>query len=237
MSSPRLAPWLIPETIKSGRWPTRPSSAKRTQSTGVPPVAKPRSPSPNSPSATARGERVVMLRAVALRLESGAITSTSTPSSSRRARRAACKPGAEIPSSLVSRTRTPAILGRAVEGVSPRQRRPLFASVRGDQCGDLVLLVVGEAEVADTVHQDREDHDLTAAVEAVAGKGAYAGDRARLGAAAAVGGRSLGAVGHGALLAGERQVLDELVASRACLHSLEQLDHRVGGGAVAAGQA
>ena len=47
-----------------------------------------------------------MLRAVALRFESGAITSTSTPSSSRRARRAACSPGAEIPSSLVSRTRT-----------------------------------------------------------------------------------------------------------------------------------
>ena len=47
-----------------------------------------------------------MLRAVALRFESGAITSTSTPSSSRSARRAACRPGAEIPSSLVRRTRT-----------------------------------------------------------------------------------------------------------------------------------
>ena len=46
-----------------------------------------------------------MLRAVALRFESGAITSTSTPSISRRARRAACRPGAVIPSSLVSRTR------------------------------------------------------------------------------------------------------------------------------------
>jgi len=39
MSSPRLAPWLMPETISSGRSPIRPSSAKRTQSTGVPSVA------------------------------------------------------------------------------------------------------------------------------------------------------------------------------------------------------
>src|ERR1044071_6005468 len=57
------------------------------------------------------GERVVMLRAVALRLESGAMTSTSTPSSSTSARRAACRPGAEMPSSLVRRMRTPVILG------------------------------------------------------------------------------------------------------------------------------
>ncbi len=76
MSSPRLAPWLIPETIRSGRPPSRPSSAKRTQSTGVPSVAKPLCPSPNSTSSTLSGERVVMLRAVALRLLSGAITST-----------------------------------------------------------------------------------------------------------------------------------------------------------------
>ena len=59
-----------------------------------------------------------MLRAVALRLESGAITSSSIPSSSRRARRAACRPGAEIPSSLVSRTRIQsAILGGAASGI------------------------------------------------------------------------------------------------------------------------
>src|SRR6478609_3134046 len=57
------------------------------------------------------GERVVMLRAVALRLESGAITSTSMPSSPHSARRAACRPGAEMPSSLVSRMRTALILG------------------------------------------------------------------------------------------------------------------------------
>ena len=76
MSSPRLAPWLIPETIRSGRSPSRPRSAKRTQSTGVPSVAKPRSPSSNSISSTQSGERVVMLRAVALRFESGATTST-----------------------------------------------------------------------------------------------------------------------------------------------------------------
>ncbi len=79
MSSPRLAPWLMPETISSGVCSTSPSAAKRTQSTGVPSVAKPIVPSPNSTSSTHSGERVVMLRAVALRFESGAITDSSTP--------------------------------------------------------------------------------------------------------------------------------------------------------------
>jgi hypothetical protein len=40
MSSPRLAPWLMPETIASAVKPsTMPSRARRTQSTGVPSVA------------------------------------------------------------------------------------------------------------------------------------------------------------------------------------------------------
>src|SRR5690242_4870033 len=52
-----------------------------------------------------------MPRPIALRLESGAMTSTSTPSSSTSARRAACSPGAEMPSSLVRRMRTDPILG------------------------------------------------------------------------------------------------------------------------------
>src|SRR5436190_3254523 len=46
-----------------------------------------------------------MLRAVALRLESGTITWVSTPSSPSSARRSACRPSAPIPSSLVSNTR------------------------------------------------------------------------------------------------------------------------------------
>src|ERR1700760_2177784 len=111
MSSPRLAPWLMPETIRSGRAPPRPSSAKRTQSTGVPVVAKPTFPSSKVISSTESGERVVMLRAVALRLESGAIVTTSSPPSATSARRRLCSPGAAIPSSLVKSTRTPSILG------------------------------------------------------------------------------------------------------------------------------
>ncbi len=55
MSSPRLAPWLIPETISSGSNSISPSVAKRTQSTGVPSVAKPVVPSPNSTSSTQSG--------------------------------------------------------------------------------------------------------------------------------------------------------------------------------------
>src|SRR3954452_2248600 len=52
-----------------------------------------------------------MPRPIALRLESGAMTSTSMPSRSTKARRAACSPGAEMPSSLVRRMRTNPILG------------------------------------------------------------------------------------------------------------------------------
>ena len=87
MSSPRLAPWLMPDTISSGSNSTRPSAAKRTQSTGVPSVAKPVPPSPKSTSSTQSGSRVVMLRAVALRFESGAITASSTPGTSSSASR------------------------------------------------------------------------------------------------------------------------------------------------------
>src|SRR5919109_2208490 len=104
MSSPRFAPWLMPETISSGSKSSRPSVPKRTQSTGVPSVANPVVPSPNSTSSTQSGWWVVMLRAVALRLESGAITASSTPGTSRRACRRALRPMAVMPSSLVSRT-------------------------------------------------------------------------------------------------------------------------------------
>src|SRR3954471_6107613 len=111
MSSPRLAPWLITETIRSGRPPTRPGSAKRTQSTGGPSGAKPTRPSSKVTSSTVSGERVVMPRPMALRLESGEMKSGSTPSSSTSARRPACSPGSEMPSSLVRRMRTGPILG------------------------------------------------------------------------------------------------------------------------------
>ncbi len=94
MSSPRLEPWLIPETISSGGSPSSPRSANRTQSTGVPSVAKPLDPSSKETSSTHSGERVVMLRAVALRLESGAITCTSSPESAASACRSACRPSA-----------------------------------------------------------------------------------------------------------------------------------------------
>ena len=104
MSSPRLGPWLMPETITSGSNSSSPSAAKRTQSTGVPSVAKPDVPSPNSSSSTHRGVRKVMLRAVAERLESGAITASSMPGTSSRASRSTFRPVAVMPSSLVSRT-------------------------------------------------------------------------------------------------------------------------------------
>src|SRR5919197_4148962 len=74
-------------------------------------------PSSSSTSSTDSGDRVVMLRAVALLLESGTMTWTSIPSRSAKARRSAWSPSAPIPSSFVSKTRT------------------LFDS-RGGPCGD-----------------------------------------------------------------------------------------------------
>src|SRR5918992_619892 len=105
MSSPRLAPWLMPDTISSGSSSIKPSAANRTQSTGVPLVANPEVPSPNSTSSTSSGSKV-MLRAVAERFESGAMTASSMPGTSSRACRSTLSPVAVMPSSFVSRTFT-----------------------------------------------------------------------------------------------------------------------------------
>src|SRR5215217_6539781 len=131
MSSPRFAPWLIPDTISSGGSSIRPSAAKRTQSTGVPSVAKPLVPSPNSTSSTQIGSCRVTARPVALRFESGAITSRSTSGSSKSDRLIAFRPVAVMPSSFVSRTliRAPSRVCDALE-VKPAggRRRPRVAA-------------------------------------------------------------------------------------------------------------
>src|SRR6476659_9682252 len=101
--------------IRSGRSPTRPRSAKRTQSTGVPSVANPREPSRSSTSVTVRARSMVMPRPTALRFESGAMTETSPTSSS--ACLAAKRPREVMPSSFVSRMR----IGR--EGYAARRYR------------------------------------------------------------------------------------------------------------------
>src|ERR687895_174569 len=106
MSSPMLAPWLMPDTISCGSNSISPSAANRTQSTGVPLVAKPVVPSPNSTSSTSSGSLKVMLRAVADRFESGAITASSIPGTSSSARRSTLSPVAVMPSSFVRRTFT-----------------------------------------------------------------------------------------------------------------------------------
>ena len=105
MSSPRFVPWLMPETMSSASKPsTSPSVASRTQSTGVPSVAKPCVPSPKSTSCTHSGRRVVIERAIAERLPSGAMTTSSMSGTRSSARRSSCRPSASIPSSLVSST-------------------------------------------------------------------------------------------------------------------------------------
>src|SRR6185312_3236932 len=91
----------MPETIRSGRSPTSPRCAKRTQSTGVPSVANPVLPSRSSTSATFSERWMVMPRAEPERFESGAITWTSPN------RWSACfawnRPREVMPSSLVRR--------------------------------------------------------------------------------------------------------------------------------------
>src|SRR4051794_2572039 len=67
-----------------------------------------------------------MLRAVALRLELGAITESSTPGTSSSARRSACRPLAWMPSSLVRRTFMGLAEDRAAAG---RSRPPSPSSV------------------------------------------------------------------------------------------------------------
>ena len=90
MSSPKLDPWLIPETTSSALNPAiSPSLASLTQSTGVPSVAYPTVPSPKSTSCTHRGRLVVIDRAIAERLPTGAITASSIPGSSSNAFRSA----------------------------------------------------------------------------------------------------------------------------------------------------
>src|SRR5450432_2816479 len=109
------------------------------------------------------GERVVMLRAVALRLESGAITSTSTPSSSRSARRVACRPGAEMPSSLVRRMRMRSILGVG-DGLQVKTvRRRRFSGLRASGAVQQSAEARGRAAAGrDLEHRADEDPDHVA---------------------------------------------------------------------------
>ena len=105
MSSPRLAPWLMPETISSGSNSTSPSAAKRTQSTGVPSVAKPLVPSSKrdllDPQRRAGGDAAGGRRAVRVRRDHGQLDARAARAS---ARRIACRPLAWMPSSFVRRT-------------------------------------------------------------------------------------------------------------------------------------
>ena len=143
-----------------------------------------------------------------------------------RLRRRRRQPGLEAGQSGEIRDRDPRRRGSARAG----------RSVAGGGGGDPVLVQVGEGEVADARHQDREGDHPAAAVEAVAGEVADAADRARLGPAAAVGGGALHAAGDGALLPGQGQVLDELLAGFVFLHPQQQVDDLARAGAVGAGQ-
>ena len=123
MSSPRLEPWLMPETTRSGWKPSiSPSAASRTQSTGVPSHAKPFVPSSKPTSVThsgrREGDRARGGRAVGVRRDTASSTS-STPSS---ARRSVCRPVAPIPSSLVSSTRSIGLSSLVGDGFAGRAR-------------------------------------------------------------------------------------------------------------------
>src|SRR3954454_16109855 len=162
MSSPRLAPWLMPETISCASKPSiSPSVAKRTQSTGVPSVAYPTVPSPKSTSWTQIGRRVVIERAVAERLPSGAMTASSTSSMAASARRRACRPSASIPSSWVtSALSTPSRIDRRV-----------IAPGRGDE--PLGAVQVHDREAGE---DDQEEAGEAGRHQGVVGRGVLAGE-------------------------------------------------------------
>jgi hypothetical protein len=61
-------------------------------------------PSSKAISSTQSGRIVVIERAIAERLPSGAMTTSSIPGTRNSARRSVCRPSASIPSSLVSST-------------------------------------------------------------------------------------------------------------------------------------
>ena len=67
----------MPETTSSGGPPAMPSSAKRTQSTGVPPTAKAVRPPGISTSSTVTGPPSVIEREAPVWFVAGATTSTS----------------------------------------------------------------------------------------------------------------------------------------------------------------
>src|SRR5829696_6061798 len=152
MSSPRFAPWLMPDTISSGGSSIRPRDAKRTQSTGVPSVAKPLVPSPNSTSSTQIGSWSVTARPVALLFESGAITSRSTSGVSSRTFRMTFRPVAVMPSSFV-RSTLMGVLSRVCDAL---EVKPVGGSSRPRRAAWPPLEQLGEA-VGPGVLQHRAD--------------------------------------------------------------------------------
>ncbi len=101
VSAPMLPPALTPATTRPGGGQATPSSATRTQSDGVPSQARPDHPSPNVAGARWSARWMVMARATALALWSGARVVTAPRPST--AARSTARPGAEMPSSLVRR--------------------------------------------------------------------------------------------------------------------------------------
>src|SRR5215208_2281371 len=178
MSSPRLEPWLMPETTRSGWKPSiSPRAASRTQSTGVPSQAKPWVPSSKETSVTHSGRLNVIERAVAERLESGATTASCTSATVRSARRSVCRPFAPIPSSLVSSTRSigSSLVGDGleVEPVCGRRAARLQARAALQQSREGLDVAAGAGDLEhrpdeDAVHVAQERVGLDGELEHVA---------------------------------------------------------------------
>jgi hypothetical protein len=104
VSSPRLAPWLMPDRTSAASEARSPSKATRTQSTGEPSQAKSGTPSSSPRHSTETARLNVAARAQPLRLPSGATTIGASPAF-RSASATAMRPSASMPSSLVTRIR------------------------------------------------------------------------------------------------------------------------------------
>src|SRR5690349_18939869 len=101
MSSPRLAPRLMPLTTRSGFSLRKPSTARRTQSVELPSVMNAACPVRSCVGRQRSGRKSVMLWLAPLQLRSGAMTSTSPSSVS--ASTSGPSASLSIPSSFVTR--------------------------------------------------------------------------------------------------------------------------------------
>ena len=143
MSSPRLAPWLIPLATRSIGPGSRPRNTRPTASDGEPSIDQAGVPSASVRSRTRSGRHIVREWPTALWFVSGAITTTSPSAAIAWAR--ASRPRDSIPSSFVTRMRgrRPGVGGRLTRGTRRRRDPAPGGRARGGPRGPRAAALPG----------------------------------------------------------------------------------------------